>query len=90
MIPPIGAAANVFNPSDSDWVVSFRYRDGVERRRRVCPGTVTEQQAIDFALAAEGRAIYEVEWMAARRASDKTLKIDHVDQFIERMRRLKA
>jgi hypothetical protein len=31
-----------------------------------------------------------VEWMAARRASDRTIELSGVDTFIERMRRLQA
>ena len=90
MNPVLGAAANVFHPSDSDWVVSIRFRDGRSVNRRINPGTVTEEQAIGFALAAEQRRIEEVDWMAARRASDRTIQFSGVDEFIERMRRLKT
>lgn len=90
MHPQLGTVANVFDPSDSDWVVSVRYRDGVVRNRRVTPGRISEQQAIDFALVAERRKIEEVEWMAVRRAGDRTIEPTGPDLFLDRMRRMRT
>lgn len=90
MNPVLGAAADAFHPSDSDWVVSIRFKDGRSVNRRINPGTITEEQAIGFALAAEGQRMDAVEWMAARRASDRTIELSGVDTFIERMRRFRA
>jgi hypothetical protein len=89
MNPQLGAVASVFHPSDSDWVVSIRFRDGVIRQRRISPGTITEDQAINYALAAERKSIHAVEWLAARRASDRTIEPSGADLFLERMRRMR-
>lgn len=90
MTNPLGAAANAFHPADSDWVVSIRYRDGVVRQRRISPGTITQDQALSFALASDRRRVEEIEWTATRRASDRTVEPTGADLFLERMRRMRT
>jgi hypothetical protein len=80
--------AEVFAPSDSDWVITIAYRDGVVRSRRINPGRITEEQAVNFALAADRRTVHEIASVQARRASDVAVVATGADGFLERMRRL--
>jgi len=88
MIP--SQVTEVFQPSDSDWVVTIAFRDGVVRSRRISPGRIKEEEAVSFALSAERRRIEEVESIHARRASDVAVVATGVDMFLDRMRRLKG
>jgi hypothetical protein len=87
MIPNLGAAAKVFSPSDHDWVVTVILRDGTIRNRRISPGTISEESAVAFAIAAEKVRAADVV-VRCRRAGDRSLDISGADAFIERMRRL--
>lgn len=85
----LGSVANVFSPSDSDWVVSITFKDGVSVTRRICPGTITEEQAVHYALAAHDRKYSDVDRWSVRRASDRTLvKADQ--SFAEFLRRRRS
>jgi hypothetical protein len=88
MIPHLGQVANVFSPSDSDWVVSIVYSDGTVRHRRMTPGTITEEQAVGYAIAADARPISDAVRIECRRASDRKVEITGADTFIHRMRRI--
>ncbi|NDF13236.1 MAG: hypothetical protein EB060_10550 [Proteobacteria bacterium] len=73
MHPHLGSVANVWTPSDSDWIVSITFKDGASINRRICPGTITEEQAIHYALAAHDRKYADVDAWRVRRASDRTV-----------------
>lgn len=85
----LGSLANAFHPSDSDWVVSIVYADGTQRNRRINPGTIREDQAVAFALAADKKTMADTVSVMCRRASDRSIQLTGVDTFLERMRRMK-
>lgn len=86
----LGTLANAFHPADTDWVVSIVYADGTQRNRRINPGTIKEEQAVAFALAADKRAMSDAVSIACRRASDRSIQLSGVDSFLERMRRMRG
>jgi len=90
MNPILGSAAEAFSPSETDWVVTIVHKNGAVRNRRVSPGRITEEQAIGFALAAEGVGVSQIDFARARRASDRSLDLSPADAFLARMRRLRT
>jgi hypothetical protein len=88
MIPHFGQIANAFVPSDSDWMVSITYLDGRVRTRRITPGTVTEEQAVGYALAAEQARMADVDSWSIRRVSDRRVVApdDSFAEFLKRRR----
>jgi hypothetical protein len=90
MMQGLRSVAEVFAPSDSDWVVTIVHRNGAVRNRRISPGTVTEEQAVAFALAAERVGMAQIDFARARRASDRSLDLSPADAFLARMRRMRT
>jgi len=88
MIQHLGAAANAFAPSDSDWIVSITYKDGRTRARRITPGVITEEQAVGYAIAAEGARLCDIDLWSIRRVSDKMIAApdDSFAEFLKRRR----
>lgn len=72
-------------PGDSDWIVSVVQNDGRSWSRRINPGTVTEEAALGFALAASGVRPHEVDKWSIRRAGDRQIVLD--DPFAALIRR---
>jgi hypothetical protein len=90
MIPHLGSASEVFEPSDSDWVICIWYADGTVMNRRISPGRITEEQAISYAIASDGKGVKDATRIETRRASDRGVVLSGADSFIDRLRRLKA
>ena len=72
-------------PSDNDWIVTIVQVDGRTWSRRINPGTVSEEAALGFALAASGVRPHEVDIWRIRRAGDRMIVID--DPFAALLKR---
>jgi hypothetical protein len=82
----LGDAANAFQPSDSDWLVSLVFKDGRTVVRRVCPGVVSEEQAVMYAVAAEVAKVSDIDAWSIRRVSDRSIAAPD-DAFQQLLRR---
>lgn len=83
MIP---AQAALFQPDESDWLVTLILRCGTVRTRRVSPGRVSEEQAVKSAVAAERLAPRDIDGWSIRRVGDRRIAAPD-DPFAEMMRR---
>jgi len=88
MLEGLGQVANAFQPSDTDWLVSFVYKDGRIRTRRISPGIVSEEQAVQYALAAEVARVSDIDSWSIRRVGDRMIAApdDAFAQLIARRR----
>jgi hypothetical protein len=79
-------AVGLFGPSESDWLVTLVLRDGAVRTRRVSPGTVSEENAVRFAVLSERLAAKEIDGWSIRRVGDRRVSAPD-DPFAELLRR---
>lgn len=69
-------AASIVAPSDDDWCVRFRFKDGSTAVRRVSPGRIAVEIAIRRAtMSLKGRASEVVDCDVFRYAETKRLVI---------------
>lgn len=66
-------AVSVFGPDESDWLVTLVLKTGASQTRRITPGKVGEEQALQFALAVAGVSPREVDAWSIRRVGDRRL-----------------
>ena len=78
----------LFQPSDSDWVVTLVVKTGDVISRRVAPGRVSEEAAVRAAMCASMIDMCNLETYSIRRAEDRSLTIEtNGDSFLEMLRR---
>jgi hypothetical protein len=87
MIP--AQVGGLFSPGASDWIVTIATKDGRWTSRRISPGTMDEKAALRVALAANGMSGNEVESWSIRKAGDREVVADQVEDAFARIRRMR-
>ena len=82
----------VMGSGPADWLVTLFLRDGTVSTRRVAPGKVTADQAVDVALLSEGVGMEKVVDVNVRRVcEDKKIEAERVEETLEELlRRMRA
>ena len=68
-------AMAVVMPDGSDWLVTVVPRSGPVRNRRISPGTITEDQAVEIALSVERLRRDQLRDLSVRRVGDRRLEV---------------
>lgn len=69
----------LFGPSGSDWITTVRTRDGRVINRRICPGTIAEEDAVRLSVHASDLSPSDIADVSVRRASDARILTERVD-----------
>lgn len=84
--PQVG---DLYSPSDTDWIVTIRTKDGGVSSRRITPGSMDEARALRVAMCANGMSGLEVASWSIRRAGDREVVADEVEDAFARIRRMR-
>lgn len=87
MIP--AQIGGLYSPGGSDWIVTIRTKDGGVSSRRITPGSMDEARALRVALSANGMSGNEVASWSIRRAGDREVVADEVEDAFARIRRMR-
>ena len=87
MIP--AQIGGLYSPGASDWIVTIRTKDGGVSSRRITPGSMDEARALCVALSANGMSGNEVASWSIRRAGDREVVADEVEDAFARIRRMR-
>lgn len=87
MIP--AQLGGLYSPGASDWIVSVITTDGRGIIRRLSPGNMDEKSALRIALSANGMSGNEVASWSIRRAGDREVVADEVEDAFARIRRMR-